>query len=92
MSHHSAQIEIHKTQIYSITGIEYNDFIRISDDKIDELVATLPYSDVFELEFIISRLIYLNTESSSQDDMMLTHLIDVLNKGATSGREEDAQE
>ena len=86
MSHHSAQIEMHKIQLLKITGMEYDQFLKITDEQLDELIKRIPYGDVFELEHIISRLVYLNTESSTQDDMVLTHLIDVLNRGAKDGR------
>ncbi len=83
MSHHSAQIEMHKCQLYKITGIEYDNFMKITDDELDSLIDRLPCGDVLEVEHIISRLVYLNTESSTQDDMVLTHLIDVLNRGSS---------
>ena len=85
MSHVNAQIEMHTERLERLTGMKLDDFMRISDEKLLELTLSLPYGDVFEIEHLINRLIFLNKEESSKEGLMLTHLIDVLNPGANNG-------
>ena len=69
----------HCKRLAEITNMEFEKFVLISDAQLDELIENLPAALVFELEFLVDRLVYLNDEDSKFNAMKLNNIRDIFN-------------
>ena len=69
--------EQHIKRLQELTGRSFEQFLQITDTQLDELLEGLAPEQVYELEFLIDRLMYLNDEDSKYNAMKLNEIKDI---------------
>lgn len=72
--------DMHCKRLTEITNMTFEEFMLITDDYLDLLIETLPAEHIFELEFLVDRLVYLNDEDSKYNAMKLNNIKDIFDR------------